>query len=76
MDDPLEEDHEEIDLAQEITSGCKCDNTKAQYQGKFEHYRKWLIMKYPVCTIPGTINVDLRPILNVSKKVIICSFFG
>lgn len=72
MDDPLEEDHEEIDLAQEIISGRKCDNTKAQYRRKFEHFRKWLIMKYPVCTLPDTINVDLRAVTKEHLQ----DFFG
>ena len=72
MDDPLEEDHDELELAQEIISGRKCDNTKEQYRRKFEHFRKWIIMKYPVCALPDTINLDLK----VVTKEHLQDFFG
>ena len=55
-----DEDNVEISLAVEILNGRKCDNTKSQYFRKYEHFRKWMIMKYPEC-----LNHDMTSVNHI-----------
>jgi hypothetical protein len=64
-------DQEEMELAEEIIGGRKCENTKNQYRRKFEHFRKWIVAKYPECSQNGnTVNLA-----SLSKKHL-QDFFG
>ena len=55
-------DDDEIQLAEEIIDGRKCDNTKTQYRRKFEHFRQWILMKYPECAADDGCSVELSSI--------------
>jgi hypothetical protein len=66
------DDDNEIQLAEEIIDGRKCDNTKTQYRRKFEHFRQWILMKYPECAADDGYSVELSSI----KKKHILDFLG
>ena len=65
-------DNDETDLAEAIIDGRKCDNTKKQYQRKFEHFRKWMEEKYPQCLREDDNTIDLATI----EKSHLVQFFG
>jgi hypothetical protein len=65
-------DHEEMDLAEEIIDGRKCQNTKNQYGRKFEHFRKWKVTKYPECALTDGVTVNLA----IINKDHMHDFFG
>ena len=65
-------DQEEIELAEEIIGRRKCENTKNQYRRKFEHFRQWIVIKYPDCVLSDGITANLST-LNKSH---LQDFFG
>ena len=48
-----------IETAEEIIDGRKCENTKNQYNRKFEHFRQQIVEKYPECTLTDRVTVNL-----------------
>jgi hypothetical protein len=64
--------HNAMETAEEIIDGRKCENTKNQYNRKFEHFRQWIVEKYPECTLTDGVTVNLA-LLN---KVHMQDFFG
>ena len=52
--------------------GRKCQNTKQQYKRKYEHFRKWMKEKYPMCFLEDGLTVDLGRI----EKSHFLDFFG
>ena len=62
---------EEMELAEEIIGGRKCENTKNQYRRKYEHFRKWIVAKYPECSQ----NENTVNLASLSKKHL-QDFFG
>ena len=58
-------DQEEMELAEEIIDGRKRANTKNQYRQKFEHFRIWVVEKYPECALTDGNKVNL---VTLSKK--------
>jgi hypothetical protein len=65
-------DQEEMELAEEIIDGRQCANTKNQYRPKFEHFRVWVVEKYPECAQTDGNAVNLA---TLSKKRL-QDFFG
>lgn len=64
--------HNAMETAEEIIDGRKCENTKNQYNRKFEQFRQWIVEKYPECTLKDGVTVNLA-LLN---KVHMQDFFG
>jgi hypothetical protein len=58
-------DQEEMELAEEIIDGRKCANAKNLYRRKFEHFRIWVVEKYPECAQTDGNTVNLA---TLSKK--------
>jgi hypothetical protein len=65
-------DNTETGLAEAIMDGRKCQNTKQQYKRKYEHFRKWMKEKYPLCFLEDGLTVDLGRI----EKSHFLDFFG
>ena len=65
-------DNTETGLAEAIMDGRKCQNTKQQYKRKYEHFRKWMKEKYPMCFLEDGLTVDLGRI----EKSHFLDFFG
>ena len=63
---------DEINVAEEVIDGRKCQNTKIQYRRKFAHFEKWIHKRYPSCYDVTTASVVLLSI----QKIHILEFFG
>ena len=64
--------HNAMETAEEIINGRKCENTKNQYNRKFEHFRQWIVEKYPECTLTDGVTVNHALINKVHTQ----DFFG
>ena len=62
----------EINLAEEIIDGRKCQNTKVQYRRKYAHFEQWVQKRYPECYDVSTTSV----ILTAIQKSHLLDFFG
>ena len=67
----VEEGNDERVLACEIMDGRKCNNTKNQYRLKMEHFKQWVVTKYPTC-MNGDSSINLASI----DKSIVREFYG
>lgn len=65
-------ENDETDLAEAIIDGRKCENTKRQYQRKYEHFRIWMKEKYPQCIGEDGTMINLAMI----EKSHLVQFFG
>jgi hypothetical protein len=71
IDVAVDEGNYERLLEVEIINGLKCENTKTQYRLKFEHFKRWVELKRPLC-----ISADGNVLLHLLDKTILKEFLG